>query len=61
MMWILHSGLFSFAAAIFIAVVGSATWQIGRSVPVAIMNGSFVLLNMAMGIMQVASHPEIWQ
>jgi len=60
-MWLLHSGLLSFTAALFIAVMGTATWTIGRSVPVAVMNIGLVLLNLALGILQVATHPEIWQ
>lgn len=61
MMWLIHSGVLSFMAALFIAVVGIITWEIGRSPGLAIMNFGFVLLNIMFGIMNVMSHPEIWQ
>lgn len=61
MMWLIHSGIFSFAAAFFIAFLGGMTWAFGRSVPVAVMNIFLVLLNIAFGVMNVATHPEIWQ
>ena len=60
-MWIIHSGLLSFGAALFVAVLGIMTWNIGRSVPLAVMNFGFVLLNIGFGIMNVMTHPEIWQ
>lgn len=61
MMWLIHSGVLSFTVALFVAVCGIATWQIGRSVGLALMNFVFVLINIALGIMNIARHPEIWQ
>jgi hypothetical protein len=61
MMWLLHSGLLSFTVALFIAVIGIKTWHLARNPAVAFMNGGFVGMNVAFGIAQLMTHPEIWQ
>lgn len=61
MMWLIHSGVLNLFCALFVAVCGIATWQIGRNVGFAIMNFGFVLLNLMLAIMNIATHPEIWQ
>lgn len=61
MMWLIHSGVLSFGAALLITFIGIITWEIGRSVPVAVMNIGLVLLNITFAILNVMTHPEIWQ
>jgi len=61
MLFLIHSGLLSFTAALFITVCGIMTWEIGRSVPVAIMNFGLVVMNIGLGIMNIMTHPGIWQ
>ena len=61
MLFLIHSGLLSFTAALFITFCGRMPWEIGRSVPVSVMNFGLVLLNIMFGIMNVMTHPEIWQ
>lgn len=60
MLFLIHSGLLSFSAAMIIALLGILTWNLGRSVPVAIMNFFLVVMNIGFGIMNIATHPGIW-
>jgi len=60
MLFLIQSGLLSFAAALFIALMGILTWHLGRSVPVAIMNFCLAVMNIGFGIMNIVTHPGIW-
>ena len=61
MLFLIHSGLLSFSAAVFISIMGILIWKMNRSVPVAMMNLGLVLLNVAFGVMDIViTHPGIW-
>ena len=61
MLFLIHSGLLSFTAALVIALMGTLTWNLGRSIPIAAMNIVLFAINIMFGIMNVMTHPGIWQ
>lgn len=60
MMWLLHSGILSFTVALFITVLAIKTWLLARNPVVAVMNASFVMMNIGLAFFQISAHPEIW-
>lgn len=59
-LWLVHSGLLSFSAVIFILITGTLTWTLNKSITIAIINFLFVLLNLYAGIAQIVTHPGIY-
>ena len=61
MLFLIQSGLLNFTAALVIALLGILTWNLGHDRFVATMNIFLCLLNIGLGIMNIAIHPAIWQ
>ena len=58
---LIHSGLLNFLSALCFLPTGILDWNSNRSVPMAIMSFTLVLVNIMLGIMNVVIYPNIWK